>query len=140
MSTRKRSQTTKKSLKTSSTVWTDGRLKSFITSVLRGGYRRYPAKYEVLKEASVGKKLNKTTKRMAEHFICNHCKKEYPGKEVNVDHIRPVVDPQVGFVSWDEFISRLFCDKSNLQVLCSDCHTVKTANERKTRNDANKDK
>jgi 5-methylcytosine-specific restriction endonuclease McrA len=140
MSTRKRSQTTKKSLKTSSTDWTDGRLKSFITSVLRGGYRRYPAKYEVLKEASVGKKLNKTTKRMAEHFICNHCKKEYPGKEVNVDHIVPVTCPVEGFIDWDVYIKRMFCDKSNLQVLCKKCHDNKTASERGVRNETKKTK
>jgi len=113
--------------------WTEGRLKTFITSVLRGGYRRYPPKYEVLNEASVGKKLNKKTKRMALHYICAKCNKEYPGKEVNVDHINPVVCPKQGFVDWDVFIKRLFCEKSNLQVLCSECHDKKTLKERKSR-------
>lgn len=113
--------------------WTEGRLKTFITSVLRGGYRRYPPKYEVLKEASVGKKLNKKTKRQALHYVCAKCKKEYPGKEVNVDHINPVVCPKQGFVDWDVFIKRLFCEKDNLQVLCSGCHDKKTLKERKSR-------
>lgn len=113
--------------------WTEGRLKTFITSVLRGGYRRYPPKYEVLKEASVGKKLNKKTNRQALHYVCAQCKKEYPGKEVNVDHINPVVCPKQGFVDWDVFIKRLFCEKDNLQVLCSGCHDKKTLKERKSR-------
>jgi len=113
--------------------WTEGRLKTFITSVLRGGYRRYPPKYEVLKEASVGKKLNKKTNRQALHYVCAECKKEYPGKEVNVDHINPVVCPKEGFVDWDVFIKRLFCEKDNLQVLCSGCHDKKTLKERKSR-------
>jgi 5-methylcytosine-specific restriction endonuclease McrA len=120
--------------------WTSGRLKSFITSALRGAFRRFPTKYEVLKEAYVGKKINEKTKRTSSHYLCNECKKEYPTSEVNVDHIYPIVDPEVGFVSWDEFILRLFCEKSNLQVLCSTCHTKKTKLEnikRKKKNNVN---
>jgi ribosomal protein L44E len=113
--------------------WTEGRLKSFITSVLRGGYRRFPPKYETLKEAYVGKKINKATKRLAMHYKCAKCKKHYPAKEVNVDHINPVVCPKEGFIDWDTFINRLYCTKDNLQVLCSGCHDKKTAKERKTR-------
>ena len=110
--------------------WTSGRLKSFITSTLRGGFRKYPPKYEALKEASVGKRLNPKSKRMAEHFTCNMCKECFIAKDVNVDHVKPVVCPYTGFVDWNTFISRLFCDGGNLQVLCSACHDIKTAEER----------
>jgi hypothetical protein len=110
--------------------WTEGRLRSFITSTLRGGFRKYPPKYETLKAASVGKKVNAKTNRMAEHFTCNMCKGEFPAKEVNVDHVEPVVCPFTGFVDWNTFISRLFCEGGNLQVLCSPCHDIKTAEER----------
>lgn len=113
--------------------WTPGRLKTFITSTLRGGFRKFPPKYETLKEASVGKKINPKTKRLAEHFVCKSCKKEFPAKEVQVDHLNPVVCPKKGFISWDEYIARLFCDKENLQVLCSSCHDTKTALERSER-------
>jgi len=101
--------------------WTEGRRKSFITSVLRSGYRRWPPKYETLKDAQTGKKENAKTKRIAMHYKCNSCKKDYPAKEVQVDHIEPVVDSK-GFSSWDIFIERLFCEKENLQVLCKACH------------------
>lgn len=47
-----------------------------------------------------------------------------------VDHINPVIDPAVGFVSWDDFIARMFCEKGGFQVLCWECHTKKTAEER----------
>jgi hypothetical protein len=110
--------------------WTEGRLRTFITSTLRGGFRKYPPKYETLKAASVGKKVNAKTNRMAEHFTCNMCKGEFPAKEVNVDHVEPVVCPFTGFVDWNTFISRLFCEGGNLQVLCSPCHDIKTAEER----------
>jgi len=113
--------------------WTDGRIKGFITSVLRGGYRRWPPKYETLKEAQTGKKINELTKRMGMHYKCKSCKNEYPAKQVQVDHIKPVVDAKVGFTSWDEFIERLYCTKDNLQVLCKMCHDKKTLKEKKQR-------
>ena len=78
---------------------------------------------------------------MAAHYTCAECKLEFPAKEVQVDHIDPVVVPSEGFVSWDKFISRLFCDKQNLQVLCKPCHKNKTAEEKKERhNESNKPK
>lgn len=120
-------------------TWTEGRLKTFITSALRGAFRRYPPKYETLKEASVGKKVNKKTGRLAEHFICATCKQEFPAKEINIDHILPVVCPKEGFVNWDVYIKRMFCGKKNLQAICTICHDKKSALERKERNGKNTD-
>jgi len=113
--------------------WTEGRLKAFITSNIRNGFRRYPAKYETLKAALVGKKINKKTKRLCAHYRCNKCKEEYPSSEVQVDHKKPVVDPKKGFIDWNTYIARLFCDAKNLQVLCKPCHLIKTAKEKKLR-------
>lgn len=115
--------------------WTSGKLRTFITGVLRSGFRKFPAKYETLKSASVGKKVNVKTNRIAEHYKCAECKKDYPAKDVNCDHTNPVIDPKVGFVDWDTYIRRMFCGKDNLQVLCTKCHDEKTANERIIRNE-----
>jgi hypothetical protein len=109
--------------------WTEGRLRTFITSTLRGGFRKYPPKYETLKAASVGKKVNAKTNRMAEHFTCNMCKGEFPAKEVQVDHVDGVICPYTGFVDWNTYVDRLFCSDDNLQVLCTDCHDEKTRGE-----------
>ena len=49
---------------------------------------------------------------------------------VQVDHKSPVIDPEVGFISWDVYIDRMFCEKDNLQILCVDCHKEKTAQEK----------
>lgn len=112
-------------------MWTDSKTKTFIVGVLRAGARRWPPKYETLKEAYVGKKKNKKTNRVGSHYVCNLCKEEYPASEVNVDHIAPVVDPVEGFIDWNTFIERLFCSKDNLQVLCTECHThIKTKGEK----------
>jgi len=110
--------------------WTPGRLKSFITSAIRSGFRRYPPKYETLKEAFVEKKSNPKTGRLASFYKCNKCKNHYVATQVQVDHKIPVVDPKTGFTNWDDFVKRLFCPKKNLQVLCRPCHLVKTQKEK----------
>lgn len=110
--------------------WTVGRYRAFVTSVVRGGFRRFPNKFVVLKNAFVGKFINKKTGRDAAHYVCASCGKQYVAKDVQVDHISPVVSSTEGFVSWDRFIERLYCDVSNLQVLCTSCHKEKTASER----------
>ena len=117
--------------------WTEARYRSFITSVLRAGSRKWPPKYETLNEAFVGKKINKASGREAKHYKCAKCKKAFPSSQVQVDHIEPVVSTEDGFKSWDEYIERLFCEKENLQTLCKGCHakkTLKETNESKQRN------
>jgi hypothetical protein len=49
---------------------------------------------------------------------------------VQVDHINPVVDPAKGFINWDIYIDRIFCEVDKLQVLCRSCHKEKTAEEK----------
>lgn len=115
--------------------WTKARLHSFIVSVLRSGTRRFPPKYECLADAYVGQLLNKKTGRIGKHYRCAACQKVFPSSEVSVDHINPCTTEE-GFTTWDSFIERLFCDKSNLQILCKECHDRKTLGETKLRRDA----
>jgi hypothetical protein len=110
--------------------WTEARLKAFIISGLRAASRRYPPKFETLNEAKTTKRVNPASGRLAQFYRCNACKEEFPAKDVAVDHKKPVVDPKVGFVDWNTFIERLFCDKKNLQCLCHECHLLKSQKER----------
>ena len=110
--------------------WTEARYRSFVTSTLRAGSRKWPPKYETLNAAKTEKKINKATGRLAQHYLCAMCKQEYTQKNVQVDHIKPVVDPKKGFVSWDTYIDRMFCEGKNLQVLCKVCHVEKTKLEK----------
>ena len=57
----------------------------------------------------------------------------FKGADVAVDHIDPVVSPKTGFVSWDVYIERMFCEADGFQVLCHTCHGIKTQNEREER-------
>lgn len=111
-------------------TWTAGRLKGFITSVLRAGARRWPPKFETLSDACIGQKINIKTGRVAKHYSCNICKCEFTSKDIEVDHISPVVDPSTGFIDWNTFIDRLYCSKENLQAICLICHKKKSKDER----------
>jgi len=78
-----------------------------------------------------GKKINEKTGRVAKHYRCASCGGEFTSSNIEVDHISPVVDPDIGFIDWNTFIDRLYCPKENLQVLCTSCHKEKTNEERK---------
>jgi hypothetical protein len=62
-------------------------------------------------------------------YLCSLCGEWHKGSMVAVDHKIPVIDPEVGFVDWNTLIERVFCDESNLQVLCEGCHKNKTDRE-----------
>jgi len=113
--------------------WTEARYRSFVKSALRSASQRWPPKYQSLNEACVGTKLNTKTGRMAKHYKCNQCKNDFPAKEVEVNHIVPVV-PTSGFTTWDEVIERMFCEKDGLEVVCKPCHRSITKEENKERN------
>ena len=113
--------------------WTAARFKSFITSALRTASQKWPPKYQALSEAFTERKTNKKTGKLAQHFKCASCEGEFVSKDVQVDHKKPVVCPKKGFVDWETYIDRLFCEASNLQILCRPCHAVKTKEEKAQR-------
>jgi 5-methylcytosine-specific restriction endonuclease McrA len=113
--------------------WTDAKFRSFITSALRAASRRWPPKYKALKEALTGRKVNAKTGKMAMHYKCVACEDIFIAADVQVDHISPVVDPKKGFVSWDVYITRMFCEIDGMQVMCKPCHNIKTTEEKKLR-------
>lgn len=110
--------------------WTEAQFTSFIKGNLRRVTSKWGPIQEVLKEARTRRGFYK----------CNGCNEEVPKtaldengkrvKNVHVDHIIPVIDPDVGWVSWDSTIDRMFSEKNNLQVLCYDCHKIKSDDEK----------
>lgn len=108
--------------------WTEARFNSFIKSALRSASVRWPPRYEVLADAYVMTMKNEKTGRMAKHYRCNCCEKLFPSKDVQVNHIVPVV-PVEGFDSWDATIARMYCEKDGLEVLCIPCHKSVTQEE-----------
>jgi 5-methylcytosine-specific restriction endonuclease McrA len=72
-------------------------------------------------------------------YFCAGCRQTVPAsikvggrrtKNVHVDHILPIIDPDVGFTTYDDLIERMFCESDNLQVLCTECHDIKTNDEK----------
>jgi len=109
---------------------TEAQYHSHIKGTLRKGTRFWKPKMLCLEQAYVGTEKNVSTGRMAKHYKCASCGNHFPVKEVQVDHIDPVIDPTVGFQSWDVVIEKMYCDSTNLQVLCKSCHALKTKEER----------
>ena len=123
--------------------WTEAAFNSFIKNNLRKASMRWAPISDCLKAARIRRGF----------YICNMCKEEVPastkhpetGKRIKnaiVDHIEPIIDPVVGFTTWDECINRMFCEADNLQVVCHACHTTKSNKEKalaKQRRDAEKE-
>lgn len=91
-------------------------LKRFLIPVLRRATYRWKERGEALKSARIERGLYK----------CASCFQDFKAKEVQLDHIYPVVDPKIGWIDWNTFIQRLFVFKEGWQVLCKTCHDEKT--------------
>jgi 5-methylcytosine-specific restriction endonuclease McrA len=111
--------------------WSRAKFHSFIKSGLRKMSQRWGPKNKVMRDAKISRGV----------YLCAGCGLHVPytvkdekssGRKhfVFVDHKDPIISPEVGFTTWDDFIERLFSDSDNLQVLCGDCHSKKTAAER----------
>lgn len=108
--------------------WTVARYRSFIKGALRNAARRWPPKHAAKKAAWVRRGIYLCAGYECEpHEIPVTVNKE---NNVFVDHIEPVIDPTVGFTTWDSVIERMYIELEGLQVLCKMCHKTKTGNER----------
>lgn len=119
--------------------FTEAKQRSLVIGALRR--IKWPVKYMVLQGANTHSEVNPDTGRSRKMYKCADCCCSFPAKEVNVDHIDPVM-PLGGSwgdtteycgVNWNEAIPRLLCDSDGLQVLCGGCHDHKSAIERKAR-------
>lgn len=110
--------------------WTQAKFNSFIKNNLRAATRKWEPIQRCKKRSHVARGL----------YRCDGCEKEVPPtifdedkrkrvKNIFVDHIEPIIDPATGFTTWDECIERMFCDSDNLQLLCKECHSVKSQEE-----------
>ena len=100
---------------------------SFIRSALRQKSRWWKPVSECKQKARrTYKGLNK---RQKFEYQCNECKRWFPEKKINVDHIKPAGSLNCA-ADLGPFVERLFCEIDNLQVLCELCHNVKTKLEK----------
>lgn len=109
-------------------LWTQARWWSFLRSLLRSGWNRYPVKYAVLKEKRLKNdgRFSAKTKWMYE---CAECKEMFQQKEIQVDHKTPAGTLK-SYEDIAGFVQRLFCGKGDLQIVCKKCHKKLTKLEK----------
>jgi hypothetical protein len=108
--------------------WTKARYFQFIRSALRQAFQRYPVKQMVLNERRKAVK----GRRHKFEYQCAECEEWSDRKGVEVDHIKPCGSLN-DYKDLPGFVRRLYCEPKDMQILCKECHAVKTANERKGR-------
>jgi len=110
-------------------------------AAIRGAIRRIFTRSPIVREVLMAgrrevPKYNKDgarAKKNAVQYECQVCSAWVGSTQVVVDHIKPVISVTDGFVDWNVFVDRLFCDKSNLQRICDTCHDKKTYDEKVSR-------
>ena len=99
-------------------------LKNFITQTLRRATYRWAYKNIAKNKMRIERGL----------YTCQGCGNAFGPKDIELDHIIPVIDLKNGFTTWDDFIKRLFVKTDGFQVLCKNiCHSQKTAVENQLR-------
>lgn len=111
-------------------TWTEAKFRGFIRGNLRRTSQRWPPISNCLKNARVSRG----------EYLCACCKEIVPAtiknedgkriKNIIVDHIDPIIDPKVGWVSYESLIERMFVEEDALQALCYTCHEKKTNEEK----------
>jgi hypothetical protein len=110
--------------------WTEARMNQFIKSALRTASMKWPPRNVCAKKAWVSRGV----------YLCagyktkaHEVKRTSSGSNnIYVDHIEPVIPPS-GFTTWDDAIRRMFPEEEGFQLLCKDCHSEKTKDERNER-------
>lgn len=121
-------------------VRSEKRLINAVIGCMRRAFTSYSVSYQNVKMAARIEKI-KYKKDGTQHKVpdvfykCNVCGAEEKDKNINIDHIAPVIEPgkTVYDYGFDEFFKRLNCDEKNLQVICKKCHDIKTKAEKAER-------
>jgi 5-methylcytosine-specific restriction endonuclease McrA len=107
--------------------WTESRYWSAIRTALRSGLRFYPPKVNVLNKAKRTYKGENPRQKFC--YECASCKGCFKANEVQVDHKQPA-GSLLSYQDLPKFVERLYCGEDGLQVLCKQCHQIKTNKER----------
>jgi hypothetical protein len=97
------------------------------------GLRRLSYKYRPRNEAMKRARLRRGVYR------CAICGQEVRKKDMQMDHIEPVLDVKTGFIDYNTYIARLFVSIDGWQVVCKKpCHSEKTKAENAKRREFQK--
>jgi hypothetical protein len=109
--------------------------RGLLKGVIRRIFSRSELHKSVKKDAVVSNYSDGSRPRVKTWCGCAGCYKIDAISNLVVDHIDPVipVNSSLEHMSFDNLIDRIWCDKTNLQVLCDSCHNNKTKVERRER-------
>lgn len=104
--------------------WNDPEQKrKWLIQALRRASYRWPGRNEAMKAARVDRG----------QYRCNSCKRIFGRKEIQMDHVEPVIDVHRGFTTLDDYAARLIPNVDGWQCLCKTCHKFKSAQENEIR-------
>ncbi len=116
------------------------KLQTWLVPKLRNISRMWPEKSQAINAAKEQIQIGFYKNGKPEYktlFKCAHCGNLFVREEVHVDHINSVVSTD-GFTTWDDFLTRLFCEVDGLQVLCIEDHKTKSYLENQLRKEQRK--
>lgn len=116
----------------------DQKIKNMVRGAIRKSWTWYdPIRKQAIEAATVRVPIKNAkgdnSGRFSEFVKCSHCEQLFRKGEIDVDHKVPVGKifgwpPDEDLLDW---VKRLFVkDHEMLQCLCSDCHKLKTKEER----------
>ncbi len=100
---------------------------AFIRSTLRAKSLRWPPRSAALNASR--KPYIGPNKRQQWAYVCAICKQEFMGKNVVVDHHPVAAGSILSVADIGQFAENLFCNSTNLRVLCVPCHDCHTLAE-----------
>lgn len=124
-------------------------MRSFLINMLRRKSLHWKPKQMAMRRGRSGTVINPDTGRPNIAVICAECGTKVAERDAKLDHVEPVV-PVGGFsdsddlfcsYNWNEIMPRMFCEVDNYQILCKECHDIKSKaenEERRKYRDANK--
>jgi len=111
-------------------TFTESQFWSFIRSALRNKSRFWKP---ISQCKTNGKRTYKgPNKRQKFEYQCNYCKNWFAEKNINIDHKIPAGSLNCS-TDLPGFIDRLFVEVDGLQILCTQCHNIKTKKEKEQR-------
>lgn len=111
---------------------TEAQFWGWIRSQLRRMSMRWRPIYGILKDnrrAVTPEDKAKWGNRIRWVFQCSICRKWFPQKQIEVDHIIPCGSLR-SYSDVGVFLERLLCERSGLRLACGECHSKVTEEQR----------
>lgn len=116
--------------------------RGLIKGALRRVFSRSDLRKNALDNSKIAEYTNSKRPKVKTWCKCEMCGGMEAVSNMDVDHKDPVIPLHLSMddLTLNELADRIWCDPSNLQILCESCHDDKTSRERKVRNQHKKEK